>query len=81
MSTYEAIYKDGQIEWIGDQPSRGRHRIQVRILDSESKEHKREDVRQMLDRTRGAWGEEKTLEEVEEEVQKLRDEWDRLECE
>jgi hypothetical protein len=33
----------------------------------------------MLERTRGAWGTDKTLEEVEEEVQKLRDEWDRLE--
>jgi hypothetical protein len=79
MPTYEAIYEDGQLEWIGDEPAPGRHRVQVRVLDSDSQKHNRKDVRRMLERTRGAWGTDKTLEEVEEEVQKLRNEWDRLE--
>lgn len=79
MPTYEAIYEDGQLEWIDEEPEPGRHRVQVRVLDSESRTHDREEVRRMLERTRGAWGTDKTLEEVEEEVQKLRDEWDRLE--
>lgn len=79
MPTYEAVYEDGQLEWIGEKPGPGRHRVQVRVLDSESEKHDREEVRRMLKRTRGAWGRDKTLEEVEEEVQGLRDEWDRLE--
>ena len=78
MPTYEAIYEDGELEWVGDEPDPGRHRVQVTVLDSETNKHDREEVRRMLERTRGAWGTDKTLEEVEEEVQKLRDEWDRL---
>jgi hypothetical protein len=79
MPTYEAIYEDGQLEWIDDAPEPGRHRVQVTVLDSESKKHDRKEVRCMLERTRGAWGTDKAFEEVEEDVQKLRDEWDRLE--
>lgn len=78
MPTYEAIYEDGQLEWIGDEPAPGRHRVQVRVLDSGPQKRDPEEVRRVFENARGAWGTDKSLEEVEAEVQKLRDEWDRL---
>jgi len=81
MSTYEAIYEDGQIEWIGEEPEPGRHRVQVTVLDQEPEPRDPEEVRRVLEEARGAWGTDKSLEEVEAEIQQLRDEWDRLDRE
>lgn len=53
MPTCEAIYEDGELEWIGDEPAPGRHRVQVTVLDSESNKHDRDEVRCMLERTGG----------------------------
>jgi hypothetical protein len=78
MPTYEAIYEDGQLEWIGDEPAPGRHRVQVTVLDRKSKSQDPEEVRRVFEKARGAWGTNKSLEEVEAEIQRLRDEWDRL---
>ncbi len=30
---YEAIYEDGHLEWLGAQPSAGRHRLLVTVVD------------------------------------------------
>ncbi|PSQ95289.1 MAG: hypothetical protein BRD55_12300 [Bacteroidetes bacterium SW_9_63_38] len=78
MPTYEAIYENGHLEWIGDEPTPGRHRVQVRVLDSETNTHDRDEVRRAFEKARGAWGTNKSLDEVEAEIQELRDEWDRL---
>ena len=78
MPTYEAIYEDGQLEWIGDEPDPGRHRVQVTVLDRKPKSQDPEEVRRVFEKARGAWGTDKSLEEVEAEIQRLRDEWDRL---
>jgi hypothetical protein len=75
MPTYEAIYEDGELEWIGDEPAPGRHRVEVRVLDREATTHDPEEVRRVFEEARGAWwGTEKSLEEVEAEIQQLRDE-------
>lgn len=81
MPTYEAIYEDGQIEWIGEEPEPGRHRVQVTVLDREPEPRDPEEVRRVLEEARGAWGTDKSLEEVEAEIQQLRDEWDRMDRE
>jgi hypothetical protein len=78
MPTYEAIYEDGELEWIGDEPAPGRPRVEVCVLDREATTHDPEEVRRVFEEARGAWGTEKSLEEVEAEIQQLRDEWDRL---
>lgn len=36
-TSYEAIYEDGELEWVGDEPEPGRHRVHVTVLDSDSK--------------------------------------------
>lgn len=30
--TYEAIYEDGHLEWLGEQPGTGRHRLLVTVI-------------------------------------------------
>jgi hypothetical protein len=30
--TYEAIYKDGHLQWLGAQPRAGRHRLRITII-------------------------------------------------
>ena len=77
MPTYEAIYEDGQIEWIGEEPEPGRHRVQVTVVDQEPEPRDPEEVRRVLDEAHGAWGTDKTIEEIDEEIDKMRDEWDR----
>lgn len=77
--TYEAIYDDGRLKWLGEQPGPGRQHVLVTVLShSEPSSHSRAEVRQMLEATRGAWGTGSSLEAVDAEVQQLRDEWDRL---
>ena len=31
--TYEAIYEDGHLQWLGAQPEAGRHRLRITIID------------------------------------------------
>lgn len=77
MPTYNAIYEDGQLEWIGDQPGPGRHRVEVRVLDGEGESRDPDEVQRILDEAHGAWGTDKTAKEIDDEVEKMRDEWDR----
>jgi len=77
MPTYEAIYEDGQLEWIGDEPTPGRHRVQVRVLDRESESRDLDEVQRILDESHGAWGTDKSVEEIDEEIDKMRSDWDR----
>jgi hypothetical protein len=49
--------------------------VEVRVLDREATTHDPEEVRRVFEEARGAWwGTEKSLEEVEAEIQQLRDE-------
>jgi chromosome segregation ATPase len=52
--------------------------VQVTVLDRKPKSQDPEEVRRVFEKARGAWGTDKSLEEVEAEIQRLRDEWDRL---
>jgi hypothetical protein len=77
--TYRAIYEDGHLEWLGEQPGSGRHQLLVRVLDVSPPQHELQEVHRMLQATRGAWGHGKTLEEIDAEIDQMRDEWDRVE--
>lgn len=77
--TYEAIYEDGHLEWLGAQPGTGRHRLRVTVVDGRSRQRSPQEVHRMLEATRGAWGHGKTLEEIDAEIDQMRAEWDREE--
>jgi hypothetical protein len=37
--TYEAIYEDGHLQWLGAQPRAGRHRLRITIIDGHPPQH------------------------------------------
>jgi len=83
LKSYEAILEHNQsIRWLSPAPPK--HAAKVRIvivmeeapplpLVSESPLSHRE----VLRRTRGAWGRGKTIEEVDAEIRQMRSEWER----
>ena len=77
MPTYEAIYEDGTLEWIGDEPEPGRHRVAVTVLDQEPESRDTVEVERILDESHGAWGRDKSVEEIDEDIEKMRSDWDR----
>ena len=75
LKAYEAIYEDGRLEWLDEQPKAGRHRVLVTVLDPK-KRRAPEEVRRVLEATRGAWGRGKTMDEIDREIESMRAEWD-----
>jgi hypothetical protein len=75
--TYEAIYEDGHLQWLGAHPGAGRHRLRVTIIDDRPPQYSLQEVQRMLEATRGAWGRGKTLEAIDAEIDRMRAEWDR----
>lgn len=77
LETYEAVYEDGRLEWLGQRPRVGRHRVLVIVLEEKMPDRSPEDIQLVLDQTRGAWGTGKTPEEIDREIEAMRTEWDR----
>ena len=75
--TYEAIYEDGHLEWLGEQPGTGRHRLLVTAIKDQPPRHSPQNVHHMIEVTRGAWSRGRTLEEIDAEIDQMRAEWDR----
>lgn len=73
--TYEAIYEDGRLTWLGEQPRPGRHRVLITVLDENAAVHRATAIRRVLNDTRGAWGHTKTMDEIDTEMDQLRDAW------
>ena len=77
--TYEAIYEDGHLEWLGEQPGTGRHCLLVTVVEDRPPQRSAQEVHRMFEATRGAWGHGKTREEIDAEIDQMRAEWDRVE--
>ena len=52
--TYEAIYENGRLQWLGAQPGASRHRLQVTIINGHPPRHSPQEVHRMLEATGGA---------------------------
>ncbi len=77
--TYEAIYEDDRLEWLDERPDAHRHRVLVTVLEEAHPLKKKsvrssEQVRRVLEETRGAWGS-KTADEIDGELEAMR-RWD-----
>ncbi len=77
--TYEAIYENGRIEWLNESPDTHHHRVLVTVLEENRPPKKKpsrssEEVRRVLDETRGAWGS-KSADEIDREIEAMR-RWD-----
>jgi hypothetical protein len=53
--TYDAIYEDAHLQWLGAHPGAGRHRLRGTIIDDRPPQSALQGVHRMLEATRGAW--------------------------
>jgi len=74
--TYEAVCEDGRLEWLERPPHPGRCRVLVTVLE-ELPRHSFEEVQRVLDETRGTWGTGTSLDEVDRDVEAMRETWNR----
>ena len=74
---YEAIYKNGQLQWIYPPPvAIENRRVMVSLVDEED-EPKSINITKLLSQTRGSLGRRMTMEEVDRDISAMRDEWTR----
>jgi hypothetical protein len=77
LKQYEAIYKNGQLQWIYPPPvAIENRRVMVSLADEED-EPKAINITKLLSQTRGSLGRRMTMEEIDREVSDMRDEWTR----
>lgn len=77
IKQYEAIYKNGQLQWIYPPPvAIENRRVMVSLADEED-ETKSVDITALLSQTRGCLGSRMTMEEIDRDVSDMRDEWTR----
>ena len=77
LRQYEAIYKDGQLQWICPPPVAIENRRVTVLLADEGDETEPINITMLLSQTRGSLGRRVTMEEIDADVSSMRDEWTR----
>jgi hypothetical protein len=77
LKQYEAIYKNGQIQWICPPPLAIENRSATVLLSDEGDEPKSININMLLSQTRWSLGRRMTMEEIDTDVSSMRDEWTR----
>ena len=77
LKQYEAIYKNGQLQWIYPPPVAIENRRVLVSLAEEEDEPKAINITKLLSQTRGRLGRRMTMEEIDRDVSDMRDEWTR----
>jgi hypothetical protein len=77
--SYQAVYEQGRLRWLGNPPTMKKARVLVTVLDPESPTDivRADQVRQRLEQTRGAWGKTPDPATLDAEIKAMRDEWRR----
>ena len=79
LKSYEAVYQNGHLHWIGLAPPMDieRHHVKV-IVDMEEKRDKpAKSIRQLLAKTRGCLKPLQTIDNIDADISKIRAEWNR----
>ena len=77
LKQYEAIYKNGQLQWLCPPPVAIENRRVVVLLADEGDEPKSINVTKLLSETRGILGGRMTMEDIDTDIRTMRDEWTR----
>ena len=77
IKQYEAIYKNGQLQWIYPPPVAIENRRVMVSLADEVDESKAINITMLLNQTRGSLGRRMTMEEIDTDISAMRDEWTR----
>lgn len=77
LKSYEAVYEDGALRWVREQPGAKRMRVIVTVLEEETDAQAAAARKAILERTKGCVRPSKSSEEIDTEIRQMRDEWER----
>jgi len=76
LKSYEAVYEEGKLRWIRDQPPAKKMKVIVTVLEEEMDAQRSAARKAMLERTKGCVNPGKSIEEIDADVRQMREEWD-----
>ncbi len=76
LKSYEAVYEDGKLRWIREQPASKKMRVIVTVLEEENDLEAAAARKAMFERTRGCIRPGKSIEEIDTDIRKMRAEWE-----
>ncbi|MDM8550387.1 hypothetical protein QUF72_09925 [Desulfobacterales bacterium HSG2] len=78
LSSYEAVYRHGMLQWINDVPDGDNLRVIVTVLERENvREFSEESIEKLLQRTKGIVRPAKSRDEIDRDIAAMRAEWER----
>jgi len=77
LQTYEAIYSDNQFRWINQAPPKLDKEVRVVLVMDVEKTTPKKNLHEVLQRAWGCLGRGKSLDEIDQEINEMRKEWDR----
>lgn len=77
LKSYEAVYEEGTLRWIGEQPAAKRMKVIVTVLEEETYTQRSLARKAILERTKGCVMPGKSIEEIDADLRQMRDEWER----
>jgi hypothetical protein len=77
LKSYEAVYEDGKLRWIREQPVSKRMRVIVTVLEEETDADAAALRKAMFERTKGCVKPGKSIEEIDADIRQMRAEWER----
>lgn len=77
LKQYEAIYKNGQLQWIHPPPVAMENRRVLISLADDVDEPRPTNITMLLNQTRGSLGRRMSMEEIDTDISAMRDEWTR----
>jgi hypothetical protein len=77
LKSYEAVYEDGKLRWVREQPDARRMKVIVTVLEEETDAQRAVTGKALLERTKGCVRPGRSREEIDANVRQMRDEWQR----
>jgi hypothetical protein len=77
LKSYLAVYEDGKLRWIREQPAAKKMRVLVTVLEEEADAEATAVRKAMLERAKGCVTPGKSIEEIDADIRQMRAEWDR----
>ena len=77
LKQYEAVYKNGQLQWLGAPPVEIENRRVFVSIANDGQALPQVNIAILLSRTRGSLGCKMTTDEIDADVRAMRDEWTR----
>ncbi|MBI4961820.1 MAG: hypothetical protein HY913_00950 [Desulfomonile tiedjei] len=77
LKSYEAVYEEGTLRWVREQPPAKRMKVIVTVLEEEMDTQHSAARKAILERTKGCVKPGKSVEEIDADIRQMRDEWER----